>query len=98
MTDPRMDNTPAHRSDLTQGYLRQVQWPVMKHSPPPTPYSPDLSPADFLLFPRLKRKMRGCTIERPVYGISNQRRQGDYSIRAGGKDLNNLHASLDHLL
>ena len=50
-----MDNAPAHRSNLVQNYLRQHQWSQLVHPP----YSPDLSPADFFLFPRLKRKLRG---------------------------------------
>ncbi len=50
-----MDNAPAHRSHLVQGYLAQHKWPVLKH----LPYSPDLSPADFFLFPRLKKKLWG---------------------------------------
>ena len=50
-----MDNAPAHRSYLVQGSLRQWGWSLMKHPP----YSPDLSPADFFLFPLLKRKLRG---------------------------------------
>ncbi len=50
-----MDNAPAHRSDLVQEGLRQLQWPTLKHPP----YSPDLSPPDFFLFPYLKRQLRG---------------------------------------
>ncbi len=50
-----MDNAPAHRAKLTQDYLRDNHWPVLKHPP----YSPDLSPADFFLFPVLKRRLRG---------------------------------------
>ena len=28
-----------------------------------TPYSPDLAPCDFCLFPKLKEKLRGCRYE-----------------------------------
>ena len=30
---------------------------------PHSPYSPDLAPCDFLLFPKLKEKLRGCRYE-----------------------------------
>ncbi len=54
-----MDNAPAHRSILVQGLLQQTHWNTMKHPP----YSPDLSPADFFLFPYLKRRLQGVHYE-----------------------------------
>ncbi len=51
-----MDNTPAHRSCPVQDWLTAVEWRQVPH----LPYSPDLSPCDFFLFPLLKRKLRGC--------------------------------------
>ena len=30
---------------------------------PQPPYSPDLAPCDFWLFPKLKKKLRGCRYE-----------------------------------
>ena len=30
---------------------------------PQPPYSPDLAPSDFCLFPKLKEKLRGCRYE-----------------------------------
>ncbi len=50
-----MDNAPAHHSRIVQDTLAFMEWPVFKHPP----YSPDLSPCDFVLFPYLKRKLRG---------------------------------------
>ncbi len=50
-----MDNAAAHRADVVQRTLDFLQWPQLKHPP----YSPDLSPCDFFLFPLLKRKLRG---------------------------------------
>ncbi len=50
-----MDNAPAHRSKLVQDYLKDEDWSPLKHPP----YLPDLSPADFFLFPRLKRVLHG---------------------------------------
>ena len=45
------DNAPAHRAVTTDEFLA-------KHnilSPPHPPYSPDLAPCDFFLFPQLKK-------------------------------------------
>ncbi len=50
-----LDNVPCHRSRMVRSSLEEWDWPVMPHPP----YSPDLSPADFFLFPFLKRKLRG---------------------------------------
>ncbi len=51
-----MDNVPSHRSKLVTDLLRdELQWNRMRHPP----YSPDLSLADFFLFPRLKKEIRG---------------------------------------
>ena len=43
------DNAPAHKSATVQEYLKESGLDVLDHPP----YSPDLSPCDFWLFPRL---------------------------------------------
>ena len=53
------DNAPAHTSHLLQQFLAkhgtaQLQQP---------PYSPDLAPCDFFLFPRLKKVLKGHRFE-----------------------------------
>ena len=53
------DNAPAHTSHLVQKFLAkhgtaQLQQP---------PYSPDLAPCDFFLFPRLKKVLKGHRFE-----------------------------------
>lgn len=53
------DNAPAHRSLLVGQYLAKHQLPVL----PQPPYSPDLAPADFYLFPRLKDQLKGRRFE-----------------------------------
>ncbi len=73
-----MDNAPAHHSDLVQGYLRKVNWEPLRHPP----YSPDLSPCDFFLFPKLKKATRGVryrnldelvvTIEHALHAIDSE--------------------------
>ncbi|KAJ4434269.1 hypothetical protein ANN_22821 [Periplaneta americana] len=49
------DNAPAHRSILVQEELVRQQVAVLPHPP----YSPDLSPCDFFLFPLMKSILRG---------------------------------------
>jgi len=53
------DNTPAHTSHLVQQFL-------VKHGPTQLqqpPYSPDLAPCDFFVFPRLKKVLKGHWFE-----------------------------------
>ena len=47
------DNAPAHKSTTVQEYLKESGLDVLDHPP----YSPDLSPCDFWLFPRLKEML-----------------------------------------
>ena len=50
------DNVPAHRAGDTQLTIEiQLGAEILRHPP----YSPDLSPCDFALLPRLKRELRG---------------------------------------
>ena len=57
------DNAPVHNSILITDYSTKMGIKTL----PRSPYSPDLAPCDFWLFPKLKEKLRGCryeTIER----------------------------------
>ena len=47
------DNAPAHAS-LIRSYLAKHQTSVV----PQPPYSPDLAPANFFLFPKLKTTLK----------------------------------------
>jgi len=49
------DNAPAHKSVLAMGKLRDLHYELLEHSP----YSPDLAPSDFSLFPKLKLFLAG---------------------------------------
>jgi len=49
------DNAPAYASLLIRSYLAKHQTLVVSHPP----YSPDLAPADFFLFPKLKTTLKG---------------------------------------
>lgn len=49
------DNAPSHTAVLTQQFLAKNKIPVIPHPP----YSPDLAPCDFFLFPKMKLKLKG---------------------------------------
>ncbi|UYV79390.1 hypothetical protein LAZ67_17002447 [Cordylochernes scorpioides] len=49
------DNAPAHTSLLVRDFLTKNNTLMM----PQPPYSPDLAPCDFFLFPKMKRPMKG---------------------------------------
>ena len=49
------DNAPAHASLLIRSYLAKHQTSVVSYPP----YSPDLDPADFFLFAKLKTTLKG---------------------------------------
>ncbi|UYV71490.1 hypothetical protein LAZ67_8003487 [Cordylochernes scorpioides] len=49
------DNAPAHTSLLVRDFLAKINTLMM----PQPPYSPDLAPCDFFLFPKLKWPMKG---------------------------------------
>ena len=53
------DNAPAHKSATVQEYLKESGLDVLDHPP----YSPDLSPCDFWLFPRLNEMLAGHRFE-----------------------------------
>ena len=53
------DNAPVHNSILVTDYLTKMGIKTVPHPP----YSPDLAPSDFCLFPKLKEKLRGCRYE-----------------------------------
>ena len=63
------DNAPAHKSATVQEFLKESGLNVLDHPP----YSPDLFPCDFWLFPRLKEMLAGhhfesrCGIGSAVY-------------------------------
>lgn len=50
------DNAPSHTSLIVKRFLARNNVCVMNHSP----YSPDLAPCDFALFPKIKSTLKGC--------------------------------------
>jgi len=49
------DNSPAHRALATQKKLAYLDFQCLDHPP----YSPDLAPSDYRLFPGLKKRLKG---------------------------------------
>lgn len=53
------DNAPAYNAGTVRKFLMKKNVVVLNHSP----YSPDLAPADYFLFPKLKLKLKGRRFE-----------------------------------
>ena len=49
------DNASSHKSGVVKSFVASEKVKVLNHPP----YSPDLSPCDFFLFPRLKKMLSG---------------------------------------
>ena len=49
------DNTPAHRALASQKKVAYLGFHCLDHPP----YSPDLAPSDYQLFPVLKKQLKG---------------------------------------
>ena len=55
----QQDSAPVHNSILVTDYLTKMG----VNTVPQSPYSPDLAPCDFWLFPKVQEKLRGCRYE-----------------------------------
>ena len=55
----QQDHAPVHNSILVTDYLTKIGIKTVPHPP----YSLDLAPCDFCLFPKLKEQVRGCRYE-----------------------------------
>ena len=49
------DNASSHKCEVVKSFLASEKVTVLNHPP----YSPDLSPCDYFLFPRLKKMLSG---------------------------------------
>ena len=49
------DNAPSHKSAVAMAAIRKAGFEMLDHPP----YSPDLAPSDYHLFPRMKRAISG---------------------------------------
>ena len=64
-----MTNPGCHRARQTVDFLSSNNVELMTYCP----YSPDLSPNDFYLFPNIKSKMRGERFEQPEAAVETFR-------------------------
>lgn len=53
------DDAPGHRAESTQLEISLLGFEVLEHPP----YSPDLAPMDFRVFPELKASLRGLRFD-----------------------------------
>ncbi|CAK1592554.1 unnamed protein product [Parnassius mnemosyne] len=53
------DNAPAHKVAVAMAAIQETGFELLEHPP----YSSDLAPSDFYLFPRLKERLRGKKFE-----------------------------------
>ena len=53
------DNAPSHTAFVVCDYLTRIGVVTF----PQPPYSPDLSPPDFFLFPKVKKALKGCHLD-----------------------------------
>lgn len=53
------DNAPAHSALSVKTFLAKHNIPILDHPP----YSPDLAPCDFFLFPKVKSALKGTRFE-----------------------------------
>lgn len=49
------DNAPAHKSRIAMNTIHDLGFKTLDHPP----YSPDLAPSDYYLFPQLKKNLKG---------------------------------------
>jgi histone-lysine N-methyltransferase SETMAR len=57
------DNAPVHTAATVQEYLAAKGIKTLRH----LPYSPDLAPADFFLFPRVKAELAGLSLKEETF-------------------------------
>lgn len=60
------DNASSHTANATIEFLEKTSVKLMTHSP----YSPDLAPCDFFLFPNVKNRMRGHRFPSPEDAVA----------------------------
>ena len=49
------DNAPIHKSVIAMAKINELKFKLLPHAP----YSPDLGPSDYFLFPNLKKWLGG---------------------------------------
>jgi histone-lysine N-methyltransferase SETMAR len=57
------DNAPVHTAAIVQEFIARKGIQMIEHPP----YSPDLAPADFFLFPKVKNELAGITMNQETF-------------------------------
>ncbi len=60
------DNAPVHTAAKVQEWMAANSVQVIEHPP----YSPDLAPADFFLFEKVKKELAGMTLTRETFKMT----------------------------
>jgi histone-lysine N-methyltransferase SETMAR len=69
------DNAPSHNATIVKQFLAQRKVTVLDHSP----YSPDLAPADYFLFPKVKSHIDSISdIQKAVTSTLNTVAKDDF--------------------
>ncbi len=72
-----MDNAPAHSGDMVKWCMENLEWRRLPHPP----YSPDLSPCDFFLFPLLNKRLRAREFgDLTLLKLAIERELGDITV------------------
>ena len=77
------DNASPHKSNVVKELLEGYGWEVLDH----LPYSPDLSPPGFDLFPKLKEPLRGVhydSLDELECAVNAELRHTNFSCLATG--------------
>ncbi len=74
------DNAPGHRAGSTQLEISLLGFDVLEHPP----YSPDLAPMDFRVFPELKASLRGILFDSATE-LTKHSQMIVYSVKIGTK-------------
>ncbi|GFX87619.1 uncharacterized protein TNCV_2465121 [Trichonephila clavipes] len=76
------DNARPHTANRTTALVERFGWEMMSHPP----YSPDLAPSDFHLFPELKKNLGGTQfqtdeeVQNAVVNFHTDRRQSSITL------------------
>ncbi len=57
------ENMPVHTAAMVKEWMAARQFKVIEHPP----YSRDLAPANFFLFPKVKREVAGLTLTKETF-------------------------------
>ncbi|CAH1985127.1 unnamed protein product [Acanthoscelides obtectus] len=59
------DNGSSHTAQKTRQYLTEENVELLDHPP----YGPDISPSDFITFPKIKNRLRGQRFQSPEEAV-----------------------------